>query len=48
VLKGGLAEGDQVIRYPSAMLKDGQTIQASAPGKSSAVASKDGAKANGN
>jgi membrane fusion protein (multidrug efflux system) len=48
VLKGGLAEGDQVIRYPSAMLKDGQTVQASAPGKSSAVASKDGAQANGN
>jgi membrane fusion protein (multidrug efflux system) len=45
VVKGGLAEGDQVIRYPSAMLKDGQTVQASAPGKSSAVAAKDGAPA---
>ena len=31
VLKGGLAEGDQVIRYPSALLKDGQLVQASAP-----------------
>ena len=29
VLKSGLAEGDQVIRYPSAMLKDGQPVQAS-------------------
>jgi RND family efflux transporter MFP subunit len=48
VVKGGLAEGDQVIRYPSAMLKDGQTIQASAPGKSSAFASKDAPRTNGN
>lgn len=31
VLKAGLAEGDQVIRYPSALLKDGQFVQASAP-----------------
>ena len=38
VVTSGLAEGDRVIRYPSAMLKDGQTIQASAPDKSSAVA----------
>jgi membrane fusion protein (multidrug efflux system) len=28
-VKGGLAEGDQVIRYPSAMLKEGQAIVAS-------------------
>jgi membrane fusion protein, multidrug efflux system len=35
VLKGGLAEGDQVIRYPSALLKDNQPVQASAPAKSS-------------
>jgi RND family efflux transporter MFP subunit len=48
VVKGGLAEGDQVIRYPTAMLKDGQAIQASGPGKSSAVASKGGVQANGN
>ena len=30
VLKSGLAEGDKVIRYPSAMLKDGQPVQAQA------------------
>ena len=35
VLKSGLAEGDQVIRYPSALLKDNQPVQASAPAKSS-------------
>jgi RND family efflux transporter MFP subunit len=29
VVKAGLAEGDQVIRYPNAMLKDGQAVQAS-------------------
>ena len=34
----GLAEGDRVIRYPSALLKDGQPIQAAAADKSSAVA----------
>ena len=38
VLKSGLAEGDQVIRYPSAMLKEGQTVQAAGPAKSSMVA----------
>jgi len=38
VLKGGLAEGDQVIRYPSALLKEGQTVQAAGPAKSSMVA----------
>jgi RND family efflux transporter MFP subunit len=38
VLKDGLAEGDQVIRYPSAMLKEGQTVQAAGPAKSSMVA----------
>ena len=38
VLKGGLAEGDQVIRYPTAMLKEGQTVQAAGPAKSSMVA----------
>ena len=31
VLKGGLAEGDRILRYPSALLKDGQPVQASAP-----------------
>lgn len=30
VLKSGLNEGDKVIRYPSAMLKDGQPVQAQA------------------
>jgi RND family efflux transporter MFP subunit len=34
-VKGGLAEGDQVIRYPSAMLKENQPVQAAAPPKSS-------------
>jgi RND family efflux transporter MFP subunit len=38
VLKGGLAEGDQVIRHPSALLKEGQTVQAAGPAKSSMVA----------
>ena len=39
-VKTGLAEGDKVIRYPTALLKDGQTIQASAPPKSSMAAGK--------
>jgi len=34
----GLAEGDKVIRYPSAMLKDGQTVQASNPAPSTEAA----------
>ena len=38
VLAAGLAEGDQVIRYPTRMLKEGQTVQAQAPAKSSMVA----------
>jgi RND family efflux transporter MFP subunit len=38
VVKSGLAEGDQVIRHPSALLKDGQPVQAQGPAKSSAVA----------
>ena len=38
VVKSGLAEGDKVIRYPSAMLKDGQPVQAQAP-KSTSMAS---------
>lgn len=38
VLKAGLAEGDQVIRHPTALLKDNQPVQASAPAKSSMVA----------
>jgi len=35
VVKGGLAEGDQVIRYPTALLKDDQPVQAAGPAKSS-------------
>ena len=35
VVKAGLAEGDKVIRYPTALLKDGQAVQASAPAPSS-------------
>ena len=35
IVTRGLADGDQVIRYPSSSLKDGQTVQASAPAKSS-------------
>ncbi len=42
VLSGGLAEGDQVIRYPSAALSNGQSVQtAAAPAKSSMAASTD-------
>jgi len=39
-IKGGLAEGDQVIRYPTALLKDGQAV-AAAPARSSMAASED-------
>lgn len=42
VLKSGLTEGDQVIRHPTALLKDNQPVQASGPAKSSMV-SVDGA-----
>jgi multidrug efflux pump subunit AcrA (membrane-fusion protein) len=35
VVKGGLAEGDQVIRYPTALLKDNQPVQAAGPAKAS-------------
>jgi membrane fusion protein (multidrug efflux system) len=38
VLTAGLAEGDQVIRYPTRLLKEGQAVQASVPAKSSMVA----------
>jgi hypothetical protein len=31
VLRSGLAEGDRLIRYPSATLKDGQTIKLEKP-----------------
>jgi len=40
VVKSGLAEGDKVIRYPSAMLKDGQPVQAQAAPSTSMAAEK--------
>jgi RND family efflux transporter MFP subunit len=46
VLKSGLAEGDQVIRYPTALLKDKQPVQASAPAKSSMASSNEDRKSN--
>ena len=39
VVKSGVAEGDQVIRYPTTALKDGQTVVAGGPSKSSMAAS---------
>jgi hypothetical protein len=45
-LKSGLAEGDRVIRYPTSMLKDGQTIQAATkPSSSNATAQAKSAEA---
>jgi RND family efflux transporter MFP subunit len=41
VLKGGLEEGDQVIRHPSSLLKDGQLVQAAAPPEPTKAAAKD-------
>ncbi|MDQ3027792.1 MAG: efflux RND transporter periplasmic adaptor subunit [Pseudomonadota bacterium] len=38
VLASGLAEGDQVIRHPNALLKEGQAVVAAGPAKSSMVA----------
>jgi RND family efflux transporter MFP subunit len=40
IVKSGLAEGDRVIRYPSAMLKDGQPVQASATPSTSMASGK--------
>jgi len=40
VLKSGLNEGDKVIRYPSAMLKDGQAVQAQAAATTSMASGK--------
>ncbi len=34
VVAGGIAEGDRVIRYPTALLRDGQAVQAESGGKS--------------
>ncbi len=39
VVDAGLARGDRVIRYPTAMLKDGQAVQAAAPMRASMAAS---------
>ena len=39
VVSAGLADGDRVIRYPSALLKDGQAVQPPAP--ASAMAASD-------
>jgi membrane fusion protein, multidrug efflux system len=39
VVAGGLSEGDQVIRYPTTLLKDGQPVQTAALAKSSMAAS---------
>jgi membrane fusion protein (multidrug efflux system) len=45
----GLAEGDKVIRYPTALLKDGQTVQASNSAPSTeAVGSSNSARADAN
>jgi RND family efflux transporter MFP subunit len=40
VVASGLAEGDRVIRYPTALLKDGQAVQATAAAQTSMAASK--------
>ena len=44
VLKSGLAEGDQVIRYPTALLKDNQPVQDGGPAKSAAAPVADAGK----
>jgi hypothetical protein len=43
-VKSGLAEGDQVIRYPTALLKDNQAVQAAGPPKSSMAVIDTGAR----
>jgi RND family efflux transporter MFP subunit len=40
VLASGLSEGDRVIRYPTALLKDGQAVQATTAPQTSMAASK--------
>jgi RND family efflux transporter MFP subunit len=44
VLSAGLVDGDQVIRHPSALLKDGQPVQAAGPAKSSMAATQQPAR----
>ena len=41
VVMSGLTEGDQVIRYPTTALKEGQSVQASVPAKSSMAATEE-------
>jgi len=43
-VKGGLAEGDMVIRYPNAMLKDGQAVQTAANRSTSMLTATDGGR----
>ncbi|HYC36011.1 MAG TPA: efflux RND transporter periplasmic adaptor subunit [Usitatibacter sp.] len=40
VVKGGVSPGDRVIRHASPSMRDGQTVQAAAPAKSSMAAGK--------
>jgi membrane fusion protein, multidrug efflux system len=40
VLRGGLSEGDKVLRFPNATLKDGQEVQTGAAAKSALVVEK--------
>ena len=39
-LRGGLAEGDKVLRFPNATLKDGQEVQTGAEAKPALVVEK--------
>ena len=39
-LRGGLAEGDKVLRFPNSTLKDGQAVQTAAEAKPAIVAEK--------
>jgi hypothetical protein len=39
-LKSGLAEGDQVLRFPNSTLKDGQAVRTGADAKPAVVAEK--------
>ncbi len=37
ILKGGVAEGDQILRYPTATLHDGQRVELAPESDSQAV-----------
>jgi hypothetical protein len=41
VVKSGLAEGDQVIRYPTTTLKDGQAVQVAAKDATSMLSARE-------